>query len=283
MIDMHIHTTASDGTDDPAVLLRNLKDKGIRSFSVTDHDTFSGCQPVAELVSRDPWFRFTWGIELSCRDDHGKYHILGYGFRPEGESIRAAVQEAHENRMSKVRVRLDYLAEHFGIRLTEEELQALLANPNPGKPHFGNLLVQKGIAPDRDTAIRDYVNKCPTLHLALDPGNAIREIRESGGIPILAHGYFGNGEQNLGMEELTERVDRLLELGLMGVECFYSRYTRQQQEDLLSLAEKRNLLISAGSDYHGTNKRVALGQTGLGEEADWPAGLRRLTEMLGLR
>ena len=281
MIDLHMHSTASDGTDTPQELVQKVREAGISCFSVTDHDTLDAWPELAGRLAEDPELKFVCGVEFTCADEEGKYHILGYGFDPEGASVREAVEKAHTNRMNKVHFRLGWMQENLGLHFSEEEITDLLSNPNPGKPHFGRLLVKKGLAPDITTAINTYVNRCPSRPFYLRPEEAIDAVLGSGGVPVLAHGFFGNGSQNLSEEELAGRVDRLTGMGLQGVEAFYSRYTPEQQRFLLELAERKDLYASAGSDYHGRNKSVRLGQTGLAGEPAMP--LLRLLERLELR
>ena len=268
LLDLHMHTTSSDGTDGPEELLDKLTGLGFRTFSVTDHDTYECCEKLPPLLADRPGIRFTLGVEFSCKDPLGKYHILGYHFDPAAASMRQIVEEAHDNRVFKVLARLRFLRENFHFEFSHDELDELMAHPNPGKPHIGNLMVKKGYAPDRTTAINDFINLYHGKTRYLAPDHAIQAILSGGGIPVLAHPIFGDGGQDLGPEELTERIDRLRGFGLAGLECYYSRNTKEQTDMLLALANERGMYATAGSDYHGKNKTVALGSTGLAEEAE---------------
>ena len=264
-LDLHMHSKASDGTDNPAEILLRARKAGLSWFSLTDHDTYEGCEEIAEQIPADSSPRFVYGVEFSCKDQKGKYHILGYDFDPDSSAMREIVKKAHENRIEKVNGRMVFLKDRFGFSFSEEDLEELMRNPNPGKPHIGNLMVKYGYAKTKDQAIRDYVNQYHSKKkLYVEPEEAIRAILAGGGIPILAHPVFGDGGQNLNREELMERVCRLCAAGLAGLECYYNRYTSGQQEMLLSLAEKKDLYASAGSDYHGANKKVRFGDIGPG-------------------
>lgn len=265
--DLHMHSTASDGTDSPEQILQKVRQAGINRFSLTDHDTYEGAEKILPLAAGDPDVKFAVGIELSCKDPKGKYHILGYRFDPDSLSMRHIVEKAHDNRVYKVLGRLKFLEETFGFTFTWDEKDELMANPNPGKPHIGNLMVKKGYAKTKEEAILNYVNRYRSDRtLYLKPEEAIEAILAGGGIPMLAHPIFGDGGQNLTREELLERVERLDAVGLAGLECYYSRYTEEQQEMLLEIVSERGLFASAGSDYHGKNKTVRLGQTGMSAE-----------------
>lgn len=271
-IDLHMHTTVSDGTDTPEAILARVKEAGIGLFSVTDHDAIEGCRRVlAARKADDP--AFITGVEFSCRDEEGQYHILGYGYDPDAEPIRAVVRQGHDFRMQKLRKRLAFLKERFGFVFTAEEIDVLMRMDNPGKPHIGNLMVQKGYAKDRNEAFRTYLNQAHVTEEYVCPEDAIRAISNSRGIPVLAHPPFGNGDQLILGEALKERVKKLTGFGLMGLEAFYSGYTEKLRKEVLALAERFDLYVTAGSDYHGSNKLVKLGDTGMDKAAQIPSGL----------
>ncbi len=273
-VDLHIHSRASDGTKTPAQIADEIHDNGLLFFALTDHDTYQGCE---ELIRQRPEEAgsFVFGIEFSCKDELGKYHILGYHFDPDHLAMRQIVEEAHDNRVFKVLARLRFLREEFGFTFTTDEMDELMANPNPGKPHIANLMLRHHYAEDRSEAISKYINRYHGKSPHVTPEHAIRAVTEAGGIPVLAHSYFGDGSQDFGLEEVKARVDRLEAFGLQGLECCYTRYTDRQREDLLLLAKERGLYVTAGSDYHGNNKKVMLGDTGLMPQDPVPEGLVR--------
>ena len=276
-IDLHMHTTVSDGTDTPEELLAHVREAGIGLFSVTDHDALKGSAMLRALRSAgNP--AFLTGVEFSCRDELGKYHILGYGYDPQAEGIRRVVARGHSCRMNKVRARLDFLRERFGFCFPEEELQALLALDNPGKPHIGNLMVRHGYARSKEEAIRDFIDQIHFRSEYLRPEEAIGGILAGGGVPVLAHPLYGDGDQLILGEEMDERVRRLTDFGLRGLEAFYSGFTKKLRDEVLALSERYGLYVTAGSDYHGRNKLVQMGDTGLGDPSGWPEGLTRFVE-----
>lgn len=277
IIDLHMHTTVSDGTDRPEEILSRVKQAGISVFSVTDHDAVKGCAVVRALL-RDGDPRFISGAEFSCRDEQGKYHILGYGYDPAHEAMRGLVEKGHALRMKKVTARLDFLKSEFGFTFPEEELKALLAMDNPGKPHIANLMVRLGFAESKEHAIREYINKLRVANAYVRPEEAIRGILDSGGVPVLAHPFFGSGDQLILGDEMEARLTRLMSFGLAGVEAFYSGFTPKLTGEMLTLAERLGLYVTAGSDYHGTNKLVVLGDTGLAADAPRPRGMERFLE-----
>ena len=275
-IDFHMHSTVSDGTDSPAELLEKVRQTGLDCFALTDHDDIKGCRMIRTLLRKgDP--DFVTGVEFSCKDEEGKYHILGYGFDPESKPILSVLETCHRYRMDKVRGRLELLEKTFGFTFPEKEIDDLLALDNPGKPHIGNLMVRYGYASTKEQAIKEYINKIryPSCHIR--PEDAISSILAGGGIPILAHPSYGSGDELILGDEMDERISRLVKFGLRGLETFYSGFTPQIRNEILDFADRYDLYVTAGSDYHGANKMVVLGDTGL---EDSGSRIGRLTAFL---
>ena len=281
-IDLHMHTTVSDGTDTPEEILGRIRDLGMDLFSVTDHDAIRASMEIPELrKEEDP--HFLSGVEFSCQDEGGKYHILGYGYDPSSEAIRKVVQMGHDIRLAKLKDRLDFLQETFGFDFPEEELRKLFAMENPGKPHIGNMMVRLGYVATKEDAIHDYINKKkgPSRHVR--PEDAIEGILKSGGIPVLAHPTYGSGEELILGDDMEERLRHLLPFGLQGVEAYYSGFTDKIIAEMRAFAEKFDLYVTAGSDYHGRNKLVSLGDTNLEDAAQGPAGMKKFFEAVADR
>lgn len=264
-IDLHIHTTASDGADTAPALLEQIRAAGIRIFSVTDHDTMDGALEMEKLVPAG--LHYIRGIEFSCITPLKKCHILGYGFDPSDAVFQETLALGVRLRQEKLERRIAFLAERFGIVLTAAEEQWLRSQNSPGKPHFGRIIVDRGLAPDLRTAIRNYVNPCKLGNNRIDAAAAIRAIVHAGGIPVWAHPLGGEGEKRLTREEFQAQLAHLIACGIRGLECHYSRYSREDAAYLAEQAHTRGLLVSGGSDYHGSNKpNLHLGK--LSEEDD---------------
>lgn len=269
-----MHTTVSDGTDSPSEILSRVKKAGIELFAVTDHDSFAAVDVIRGIrKKKDP--AYLSGIEFSCKDEEGKYHILGYGFDPEEAGMRAVVEKGRRLRLEKVQARLVFLGKEFGIRFPEEDLEELFAMECPGKPHIANLLIRHGYATDKKQAFNEYLNLMHLQNAYVRPEEAIQGILGGGGIPVLAHPAYGDGDELILGEELEERVERLVSFGLQGMEGFYSGFTPKIRREVIDIAERNDLYITAGSDYHGTNKMVILGDTGLDAVETLPEGLLR--------
>ena len=279
-LDLHLHTTVSDGTDRPEELLPKIREAGIGLFSVTDHDDIKAARILRTLRKADDPL-FLPGVEFSCRDELGRYHILGYGYDETAASIQAVVDKGHSLRMTKLRMRLDYVQNKLGFTFSDEEVQQLFAMDNPGKPHLAKLMVKHGYAGSITQAIHDYINRLRVREQFLKPEEAIQGILDAGGIPVLAHPSFGDGDESLTGGELESRLKRLLAFGLQGMEAFYSGFSPELRDENLALAEKYGLYVTAGSDYHGSNKSISLGDTGLDDCPERPEALLRFLEAAG--
>ena len=276
-----MHTSVSDGSDTPREIVDRVKEANIDVFSVTDHDATEACRIVRDLLKKgDP--HFICGAEFSCKDKLGQYHILAYHYDPDAQPIEDLVEKGHRLRMKKVTARLDFVQNEFGFVFPKEEIEALLALDNPGKPHIGNLMVKYGYAENKEVAIRNYIDKLHFSDEYIKPEEAIESVLRGGGIPVLAHPFFGNGDQLVIGKEMEDRLKRLMDFGLMGVEAFYSGFTPKLTKEMLDFADRFGLLITAGSDYHGENKLVRLGETGYKNGTSFPSGLLKFLEACGL-
>ena len=276
-MDLHMHTTVSDGTDSPEELLERVRKAGITLFAMTDHDAVKGCRMLGgKLRENDP--QMLTGVEFSCQDEEGKYHILGYGFDPDEKPILQIIESGHEFRMKKLMKRLAFLRTSFGFVFPQEDIDWLMTLDNPGKPHLAMLMVKHGFASTKEQAFSDYLNLARCRSEYVRPEDAIRGILQSGGIPVLAHPAFGSGDELIVGEEMARRLRRLMDFGLQGVEAFYSGFSPRLRAETLSFAERFGLYVTAGSDYHGKNKLVTLGDTELDHAKIIPEGLWRFLE-----
>ena len=278
LIDLHIHTTASDGSDSPAELARKVA--GLRIFSVTDHDTIDGALQMENLVP--PGTVYIRGVEFSCVSPAGKCHILGYGYDPRHPALLAALEEGRTLRLEKLQRRLEALRAHFGIILTDDELSRLYSLNSPGKPHLGKILLDRGLAETLDGAIQTYLKIRVPGRDRIDAGRAIAAIEKAGGRSVWAHSLGGEGEKRLTPEKFEDQLQTLLAAGLKGMECHYSRYSREEIQFLRDRAAAHGLTVTGGSDYHGINKRdLELGMLSM-EDTPWTPTEAELTALLSM-
>ena len=278
LIDLHIHTTASDGSDSPAELARKVA--GLRIFSVTDHATIDGALQMENLVPQGTVY--IRGVEFSCVSPAGKCHILGYGYDPRHPALLAALEEGRTLRLEKLQRRLEALRAHFGIILTDDELSRLYSLNSPGKPHLGKILLDRGLAETLDGAIQTYLKIRVPGRDRIDAGRAIAAIEKAGGRSVWAHPLGGEGEKRLTPGKFEDQLQTLLAAGLKGMECHYSRYSREEIQFLRDRAAAHGLTVTGGSDYHGINKRdLELGMLSM-EDTPWTPTEAELTALLNM-
>ncbi len=264
-IDLHLHTTASDGTDTPAELVSLASGLGENCvIAITDHDTVDGLASAEDALT--PLVKLIKGIEFSCAvrgDKCFRCHIIGYGMDISNLSIISAIDEGRRKRLEKKKKRLEYLEKNFGIVFTKEELAILDKYDSVGKLHLGNLIVARGMCDNVSDAIDKYLSGYSLPDDRISAKLAISAICQAGGVAVWAHPLGGEREKRIDAEEVRKRLDVLSSFGLGGLECFYSRYTKDEAEMLVKIADEFSLSVSAGSDYHGKNKTVAFGALGM--------------------
>jgi predicted metal-dependent phosphoesterase TrpH len=263
--DLHAHTTASDGTSTPTELVEEAKRAGLTYLAVTDHDTMAGVPEALEAAKQAGIFLIP-GVELSAEGPPGKAHLLGLGvdplFEPMNETL-AQISEFRRQRNEKIAARLREL----GIPITLEAVTALApAGANVGRPHFAQWLVEEGHVSSIQDAFNRYLADDGRAYIereTLTPKASIRLIHEAGGVCLLAHPMLVRLSQQ---EKIDQRIAALKEMGMDGIEVYYHSHTVAETERLLRLAQKYDLLISGGSDFHGTNKKdVFLGLVNQGQ------------------
>ena len=256
--DLHLHSNNSDGSDTPQELLQKVLDANIEIFALTDHDTVAGISAMRNIVP--PNVKFIPGIELTSKARGIKCHILGYNIDENNYTLLELIEKGKQLRKIKLETRIKYLKDVWDIELNKEELDWLKARNSVVKTHVAKVLVDRGLAKDNIEAMKKYLEGCKTGNTRFDGEEAINTIKISGGIPVWAHPLGGEGEEHLKKEEFLLRLKTMIDCGIQGLECYYSRYTDSEIEFLKDCANNNNLFITGGSDYHGTNKTVILGQ-----------------------
>ena len=249
-IDLHTHTTASDGSMTPAELVRHAYEKGLAAVAVTDHDTVNGLEQAFEEGNK-LGIEVISGIEISVSFTP-EMHLLGYFFHGNHNSILKTLEELRENREQR-NPRIVSKLNELGFDITTSEVNSLAAGGIVGRPHIARAMIDKGYVASIEEAFDKYLGSGRPAYFEKDkltPAEGISEIARAGGVPVLAHPIY--------LQFSTGRLDDLLEqlaaMGLKGIEAYYTENTAEQTVELLQLAHKHNLLVTGGSDFHGSFK-----------------------------
>jgi hypothetical protein len=253
-IDLHIHSTASDGTLTPSAIIQTAVRLGLKAVSITDHDTLSGSASAIES-GIPPTLRFLTGIEISAAAPQpfkisGSIHILGYGIDladPQLNALIEVLKKARQSRNPAIIAKLNAL----GMDLHMDDLHPIVGDGVAGRPHIAQLMIQKGLAVSIDDAFDRFLGKNRPGYVEkyrVPAKEALDAINGAGGIAVLAHPYvYGlNDPQQFETFLLT-----LQSMGLKGIEAIYPEHPRDVADAYCRLARKLGLLITGGTDYHG--------------------------------
>lgn len=251
--DLHMHSTASDGTTTPAGLVDLATQAGVTLMALTDHDTVGGCSEAA-IAARSAGIDFLSGVEVTAEGGSGRADILGIGIRRNDPTLTSTLERVMEARRTR-NVRIVAKLNQLGVDITMEQI-ASFAPPgaNVGRPHFAAALVACGAVPDKQAAFDIYLADGAKAFVGRDsltPAEAIELIHTAGGLAFLAHPMLVRLKDH---ETIETRVRKLQEEGIDGIEVWYSSHTPAQEEKLGRLAASLGLLVTGGSDFHGDNK-----------------------------
>ena len=254
-VDLHMHSIVSDGTDTIPELLEKIQKLGITTFAVTDHDAIDSALKMESDVPAG--IRFIRGVELSCKTIIAKCHILGYNYNANNTEFLNLLDEANALRKNKLHNRLRYLEKEFGFYFNEQDIAWLESMRSAGKPHL-ETLVRKQLQPTMPgeepvNIYETYFKNLPSARI--DAIRAIKAVKAAGGIAVWAHPFGGTGEKRLTEADFQAQLEMLCDVGIDGLECYYSEYTGEEIKTLCNIATQKGLKISGGSDYHGTRKK----------------------------
>lgn len=242
--DLHAHTTASDGTFTPRELVEYAKRKNLTGIGITDHDTTDGIEEAMETGKR-LGVEVVPGVEINTEYEGKEVHVLGYYFDQSSDLLQklfVKLRTERSRRMERILEKLD----HLGIQVNSDEVWKEARGGAIGRPHIGRVLVRKGVARDMRDAFDRYLGQGGSAYVErykLHPADAIRQIVEAGGVPILAHpGLVGK----------DDIIEQMIPAGLMGIEVFHPDHRPEMRERYGKLAKNLNLLATGGSDFHGS-------------------------------
>ena len=254
IIDLHAHSTASDGTYSPAEVAELANKIGLSAIALTDHDTIDGLAEFQKTGNR-LGIETIPGIEFAAlweKHHRPEIHLVGLGFDPAHPALLSRMQEIRQSRDLRNSKMCEKLSS-IGLHITIEEVAANAGGEIITRAHFANVLLQKGYIAKKEDAFSRYISPGLPGYVErelLTPALCIQTIKEAGGAAILAHPTL----YGLGMEQLEELCEELIPYGLDGIECQYSTYSPAETKAITALAEKMDLLPSGGSDFHGKNK-----------------------------
>jgi len=245
--DLHVHSSASDGTDPPAEVMRRAARVGLDVVALTDHDTVAG---LAEARAAAGPVTLLPGMELSCRLDDRSVHMLAYLFDPDQPELAAELTRIRDDRVLRARAMVDKLAD-LGVDVSWEQVAAIAGQAVVGRPHIARAMAASGaIASPREAFTRDWIadgGRAYVDRYALDPARALGLVRAAGGVAVLAHPRAGRDTR-----VSDEQIAGLAAAGLAGLEVFHPDQSQAERARLLALAHELDLLATGGSDDHGS-------------------------------
>jgi 3',5'-nucleoside bisphosphate phosphatase len=246
--DLHSHSTASDGTDPPAEVMRRAAAAGLDVIALTDHDTVAGHREAAAALP--PGLTLLPGMELSCRLEGHSVHLLAYLFDPANERLAGEMAEIRESRLHRARAMVSKLAA-LGAPVSWDQVSEVAAGGVVGRPHIARALVDAGVVPTiADAFTPEWIGPGGRAHVAryaLDPVRAVRLVRGAGGVSVLAH---PRGAAR-GWRTPDEVIEELAGAGLTGIEVCHPQHDERERRALSELASRLGLVASGGSDDHG--------------------------------
>lgn len=254
-IDLHIHSTASDGSFTPAEIIDHAQKLNLAAIAITDHDSIDGSREALR-IGIPPSFNFLTGVEISAAHPpffpgSGSFHILGYDIHLDNRDLNQALsklQAARKNRNPSILKRLNKL----GFQISLDEVNQEVGEGQLGRPHIAYAMVKKGFVTSIDEAFDKYLGTRGPAYVdkyRIECEQAIQIIRAAGGVPVLAHPALLDIEND---QKLDALLQNLMKIGLAGIEVYYPGHSPQQIRQYTELARKYGLLMTGGTDFHGT-------------------------------
>lgn len=251
MIDLHMHSTASDGTDTPEEIIRKCAKLGVSLSSITDHDTIDAQERAIECAARKK-IKYLTGAEFSVEHD-GELHILGYGMNVTDPELKSVMERLREQRAERAKNIVKKVRKN-GMEITFADVERCAKGNTIGRPHIALALVEKGYAFSVADAFVRYLSRdgsCYVKREKLGIEETIGLIKKTGGIPVLAHPKLVRAD------DIASLIGELKTMGIEGLEAFYPAHTDEDVKKFLAIAKQNDLLVTSGSDYHGTVRPLA--------------------------
>lgn len=244
-VDLHIHSTASDGRLSPAEVVRKSAEAGLTVIALADHDTVDGIVPALEAAKAFPWLKVMPCVEISTYVPTGEVHVLGYLIDYTHPELQATLRRMRNSRQERAQGMIAKL-KNLGLPIEWERVQEIVGSGSIGRPHLAQAMLEKGYIASIKEAFTKYIGWGGPAYVERDkmtPGEAAKLILQANGLPVLAHPSTVNDPEAMVIE--------LKASGLVGIEAYYDGYTAEEIKRLVSLAERYGLIATGGSDYHG--------------------------------
>ncbi len=244
-VDLHIHSTASDGRFSPEEIVRKAAGRGLTVMALADHDSVDGITAAQSAAKAFPQLTFIPGVEISTDIAEGEVHVLGYFIDPASGDLKAALEGFRNSRLGRAQGMIQKLA-GLGIHIEWERVKEIAGPGSVGRPHIAQAMLEKGYIASIKEAFVKYIGRNGPAYVErekLEPVEAARLILRTNGLPVLAHPFT--------VSNVEAMVAGLKAGGLVGIEAYYGQYTADEIKSLVGLAERFGLLTTGGSDYHG--------------------------------
>ena len=266
MIDLHTHTTCSDGTDKPFTLVKKALASGVTTLGITDHDSTAGWAEAITAIQ--PEIALVLGAEISCMTTDGiSVHMLGLLFDGENTQMQEMLSDSRDTRVPRMRKMVELL-QVDGYEITLEDVyRKVPSGATVGRPHLADALVENKVVASRDEAFNDLLNnesKYYVTHASPTPVDAIKVIRRAGGVAVIAHPFASRRGQIITAATFSD----LVEAGMHGIEVYNRDQNVTERQTLLTIAQELNLVVTGSSDYHGTGKLNSLAENTT-DKAQW--------------
>jgi len=244
-VDLHIHSTASDGRLTPSDIVREAVERGLTYIALTDHDSVDGIAPAQAAAQAFPQLKVIPGVEISTDIPQGEVHVLGYFIDYTDPELRASLKRFKNSRLRRAQGMVAKLA-NLGIHLDWQRVQEIAGGSSIGRPHIAQAMLEKGYIGSIRQAFTEYLSRDGPAYVErekMTPAEAVELIVNAQGLAVLAHPLTFNDPEAMIIE--------LKAAGLVGIEAYYDGYTAEEINRLVGLADKHNLIATGGSDYHG--------------------------------
>lgn len=242
-VDLHIHTTVSDGADTPEEIVQKALAIGLEAIAISDHDSMSGVCP-ARAAARGTGLEVLPGVEMNSYYESKEIHLLGYLIDPLNEQFAVKLQQLQLDRLQRAAKIIDKLAA-LDLRIDLERVLEIAGGGSVGRPHIAEAMVEAGIVPNREAAFQKYIGSLGPAYVPrtrITPVEAVSLIKAAGGVPVLAHP---------GVSGCSEIIPELQAAGLMGLEVYHTNHKPLMVDYYLKIARDYHLIVTGGSDYHG--------------------------------